>query len=252
MRTVVIKSFIITILTVVASYIIRVSFNTQNFLVDVGGLSAFATIFGTLYGIMTAFIIFEVWGQWNKISMLIDQEATGLERMFRLCLYLNDARVEKHMKKAIFDYASMIVKGKFSRLGNGIRNPKTGIVFREIFKVLRSIQFDDSKDPAIFPLIVEQGGKLQETRTNRINQSLTRLPVILNSFFYISSAIVAVTFIVMPFAQFFYQILAVGSISYLIAFAAQLIKDLDNPFIGHFRLTPEPFERTLKHIEEDY
>lgn len=252
MRTVVIKSSIVSILAVAISYSIRQSFQTQNFLGDVSGLSAFLTVFGTLFGIMTAFIIFEVWGQWNQLSKLIDMEATGLESMFRLCLYLNDSRVEKEMKKAIFNYASMVMKGKFSRLGSGIRNPKAGMAFREIFKVLRSIQFDDSKDPIVFPMIVEQGGKLQETRTKRINQSLTRLPKILKLFFYISSIFVVLTLMTMPFAQFFYQVLAVGSIAYLIAFAVQLIKDLDNPFVGHFRLTPEPFERALKHIEEDY
>jgi len=32
----------------------------------------------------------------------------------------------------------------------------------------------------------------------------------------------------------------------------QIIEDLDNPFVGHWNLTPEPFARALKHIEEDY
>jgi hypothetical protein len=32
----------------------------------------------------------------------------------------------------------------------------------------------------------------------------------------------------------------------------QLVEDLDNPFVGHWNITPEPFERAMKHIEEDY
>lgn len=31
-----------------------------------------------------------------------------------------------------------------------------------------------------------------------------------------------------------------------------MIEDLDNPFMGNFNVTTEPFERALKHIEEDY
>ena len=32
----------------------------------------------------------------------------------------------------------------------------------------------------------------------------------------------------------------------------QLVEDLDNPFAGHINVTTEPFERALRHIEEDY
>jgi hypothetical protein len=46
--------------------------------------------------------------------------------------------------------------------------------------------------------------------------------------------------------------LSVFTIAFLQAMIFNIIEDLDNPFAGHWTLTPEPFARALKHIEEDY
>lgn len=248
----IVKSTLVSVIVIVLSLAIRNYLHTQDYLSDVGGLSAFVTVFGTLYGIMAAFVVFEVWGQYNTTSELIDSEATGLERMYRMVLYLNDKPVEKSMKLAIFKYANLVIEGKFSRLGTAMRNPETGKAFRDIFRVIRGIKFNDRRDPVVFPMIVEQGGKISDIRTRRINQSMTRLPKILKMFFYSSSLFVLFTFLIMPFSQVFFQIFISGVIAFLVFLTIQLVEDLDNPFVGHFNLTPEPFERALKHIEEDY
>lgn len=252
LKKVFLKSLFFGSIAVLLALVFRLFFHTPDFLVDVGGLGAFVTVFGTLYGIMAAFVVFEVWGQFNKTSLLIDEEAAGLERIYRLTLYLNDAPIEKSIKEAITNHANLVIQGKFSRMGLGIRNPESGKSFREIFKVIRSIEFNDQRDHVVFPLIVEQGGKLFETRVNRINQSLSRLPKILKLFFYSSSLFVLLTFLIMPFAQVFYQVAVTFVIGFLVALTIQMVEDLDNPFVGYFNLTPEPFERVLKHINEDY
>ncbi|KKT72892.1 MAG: hypothetical protein UW69_C0077G0005 [Microgenomates group bacterium GW2011_GWA2_44_7] len=252
MSIVILKSTVASIIAILLTLLARILFHTQDFIVDVGGLGAFVTVFGTLYGIMAAFVVFEVWGQYNTTSELIDSEAAGLERMYRMTLYLNDKQVEKSMKAVIAKYANLVIKGKFSKLGTAMRNPETGKVFREIFAVIRSIKFDDKRDPTVFPMLVEQGGKLSDTRVKRLNQSMTRLPRILKMFFYSSSLFVLLTFLIMPFAQIGFQIFITSVITFLIFLTIQLVEDLDNPFIGHFNLTPEPFERALRHIEEDY
>jgi hypothetical protein len=252
MKTVIKKSFIFAILVATLTLGDRFFFRTQDFLSDVGGLSAFVTVFGTLYGIMAAFIVFEVWNQYNNTVKLIEEEAAGLERMYRLVLYLNDKPVEEAMKKAIFRYAELVIEGKFRLLGEGERNIKAGKAFRDIFKVIMGVQFDDPRDSAVFPLIVEEGSHLAQTRTARITQSLARLPRILKFFFYFSSLCVIATFVIMPFSQVFYQIFTAAVVSFLLGLVVQLVEDLDNPFVGHFNLTPESFGRALKHIEEDY
>jgi hypothetical protein len=252
MRTVIIRSLLFASLAAAASYAARIYLHTPDFISDVGGLSAFLSVFGTLYGILTAFVVFEVWNEYNHISELIDKEAQGLERLYRLTLYFRDDAMTAKVKEAIADYATIIINGKFTKLAAGLRNVDHGLAFRKIAEIIRHVEFDDDHDSIVFEQIVEHYGNLGQIRTERMNQSLSRLPVLLKTFIYIASFFALATFVLMPFSNQYYGFLSVFIIGFLQAMVFHIIEDLDNPFKGHWSLTPEPFSRALKHIEEDY
>jgi hypothetical protein len=252
MRRVLFRSALFAIFSVGVSYLIRVAFHTEQYLGDVGGLSAFLSVFGTLYGILTAFVVFEVWTQYNRISELIDKEAQGLERLYRLTLYFRDDALTARMKAAISEYANLVIQANFKTLAQGGRNQQNSVAFRHMADIIREIKFDDDHDTIVYGQVLEHYGELAQVRTERRNQSLARLPVQLKTFIYISSFFALVTFLVMPFAQAFYSYISVLIIGFLQAMIFQMVEDLDNPFVGEWSLTPEPFTRALKHIEEDY
>lgn len=252
MRTVVVRSFLFAFLSAAVFYAVRFFLHTDTYLSDVSGLSAFVTVFGTLFGIMAAFVVFEVWSQYNKTQDLIEQEAQGLERLFRLTLYFRDDKLTRIMEKAVKSYASIVIEGRFSHLGSGRRNVEAGRVFRKIAAIIREVKFDDDHDQTVYDHVLAHYGHLSEVRALRINQSLARLPVLLKLFLYISSLFALATFVFMPFANQFYGFMATGFLGFVLAMVFQLVEDLDNPFSGHWNITPEPFERALKHIEGDY
>lgn len=252
MKIVVIKSLIFSIISVGLMYAARLFFHTESFLSDLGGLGGFLTVFGTLYGIMAAFVVFEVWSQYNRTVDLIDKEGLGLERLFRLTLYFRDNKLTSQMKKVIKTYADMVISGNFQKIGSGQRNPETGKAFRKISEVIRDIKFNDDHDQIIFDHIINHYGHLSEIRTQRITQSLSRLPILLKIFLYSASTLALTSFIIMPFQNMYYGFFAIGALSFILAMIFQLVEDLDNPFVGHWNLTPEPFERALQHIEKDY
>jgi len=249
---VILRSFSFSLFAVFVTYLSRIYLHTDVFIVDASGLGAFLSVFGTLYGILAAFVVFEVWNQYNHISELVDKEAQGLERLYRLTVYFRDDALLARMKSAIGEYASKVIQGKFQQLGSGHRNVETGLAIRRISEILRDIEFDDDHDSIIFDQVVKHYGELTQIRTERTNQSLARLPVLLKTFIYLASAFALITFVFMPFSSPYYAYLSVMVIAFLQAMIFHIIEDLDNPFIGHWNLTPEPFERALKHIEEDY
>ncbi len=252
MARVIFQSFLFALLSAAIFYAARVYLHTDTYLADVSGLSAFVTVFGTLYGIMSAFVVFEVWSQYNKTEELVDLEGQGLERLFRLTLYFRDKKLTEQMRVAIKKYVDVIIKGKFSVQAHGERNVEAGRSFRKIAGIIREIKFDDDHDALVYSQILEHYGHLGETRTQRINQSLTRMPVLLKVFMYLSSVFALLTFLVMPFTNPYYGYLVAGVLGFVLAMIFQLVEDLDNPFVGNWRITPEPFERALRHIEGDY
>lgn len=252
MKAVIAKSLLFAFLSAAAFYAVRFFLHTDTYLSDVSGLSAFVTVFGTLYGIMAAFVVFEVWNQYNKTVELVDLEGQGLERLFRLTLYFRDEKLTKQMKTAIKTYADGVIEGNFQTLGSGQHNVINGKNFRKISEIIRDIKFDDEHDAIVYGQVLGHYGQLGVVRTNRISQSVTRLPILLKVFLYSASAFALLTFILMPFANQNYGFLAVGFLGFILAMIFQLVEDLDNPFVGHWNITPESFERALKRIEEDY
>lgn len=252
MNRVFFRAFLFAFAVAAASYLIRMVLHTDSFLVDVGGLSAFLSVFGTLYGILAAFVVFEVWTQYNHISELIDKEALGLEQLYRLTLYFRDDKLTASMKAAIHKYADLVIAGKFHMLGEGKRSVEAGHAFRKISELIRDIEFNDDHDAIVFDQILEHYSHMGEIRTERRNQSLARLPVLLKAFIYIASFFALAALLIVPFANLYYAMLSALIIAFLQAMIFSIIEELDNPFVGDWNLTPEPFARTLKHIEEDY
>ncbi|QYK50281.1 MAG: DUF4239 domain-containing protein [Anaerolineales bacterium] len=233
-------------------WLARTYLHTELYVIDVGGLSSFLSVFGTLYGILAAFVVFEVWSQYNRISSLIGKEAQSLEQLFRLSLYFRDQELTARMKAGIREYINYVVEGNFRLLAKGERNAKSGLALRKISEVIQSVEFDDDHDAIVFEQIVEHYGAVAQLRTERTNESRNRLPRFLKYFIYIASGFALVTFLLMPFEVAFYGHFSAFVIGFLQAMVFQLIEELDNPFRGHMQLTPAPFSMALKHIEEDY
>src|SRR3989304_9020404 len=126
MLPVILRSFLFSLFAVLVSFLARTYLETDLFLSDVGGLRAVLSVFGTLYGILAAFVVFEVWTEYNHTSELIDKEAQGLERLYRLTLYFRDQKLTGQIKAAIAEYANIIIRGNFRKLGAGGRNKEHG------------------------------------------------------------------------------------------------------------------------------
>lgn len=121
MTNIFLKSLSFSLLAAVLTYSSRSFFQTQTYLSDIGGIQSFLGVFGTLYGIMAAFVVFEVWNEYNSSQSLIEREAVGLEKLYHLTLYFRDNKLKEKMKKVIVKYVQLTVES-FPDLALGKRN----------------------------------------------------------------------------------------------------------------------------------
>lgn len=252
MRNIILRSSFVSLTAILLMYLFRIFLKTDLNIGDIGGVNNFLAIFGTLYGILTAFVVFEVWGQYNNTVKLIDNEASGLERMYRLILYFRDNKLAVKIKEVINKYIDLVVTEEFPKLSQNERSQKCSTVFRKFHEIIREIKFDDDHDSITFDHLLENYDQISTIRSERINQSLARLPGLLKIFLYLSSGFVVTIFLLMPFSNMYYGFLTVGILTFILGMVFQLIEDLDNPFVGYWNISPEAFERAKKHIEEDY
>lgn len=244
-----IKSILITLIAVAIMYFARGSFSSSAFISDTGWLfGSLVSAVGTLYGIMAAFIVFEVWSKYNKTSELIDQEALGLEQLSHLTLHFRDSKLSLKMNQAIKDYTQLVVESKLKSLVGGKREDRTENSFYKIGEIIRNIKFDDDHDSIVFDHVLSEYRNLSQVRIQRLNQNVTHLPPLLKVFLYVGSVILIGAFIAVPFNNIFYSVIAIGSIGFIVSMIIQLVEDLDDPTGGHWSLTSEPFKKVLKQI----
>lgn len=225
--------------------------NEQNFLVDAGGLSAFASIFGVLYGIIAAFILFTVWSQFNSTSQSIDTEANALKQLYRFVLYLKDEGVQREIYEAIKNYTKSVIEKGMKSTASGQRDPSTSDAFNQIFLKLRLIQPRDAQEQTIFDHILKQYKETSDFRTKRLNESTARLPAPLKIFLQVASLTVVTTFAFPIFQNLSTAIFTMTATSALTSLLLLVILDLDNPFVGFWNLTAKPFERFLEYMEKE-
>ena len=246
------KSFLITLFVIGVMYALRQVVGTDIFFTKTGFVfGSLMTGIGALYGMMSAFIVFQVWNKYNKTSELIDQEALGLEQLSNLTLHFRDHKLSLKMNEAIKNYANLVVESKLKTFIGGERQVKIESAFHKIGEIIKDIKFDDDHDAIIFGNVISQYQKLSELRSQRLNQNTTHLPPLLKVFLYIGSIILISLFISVPFSNIIHNALAIGGLTFIVSIIIQLVEDLDDPIGGHWSLSPAPFERMIKQIRTD-
>lgn len=245
------KTFFIVIFSIGILLVFRFLVDEQRFLIDAGGLSGFASIFGALWGIIVAFILFVVWSQFNNTSSYIDAEANALKQLYRLVLCLKNGGAAKEIEEATRNYTKLVINVGFKTVAAGQRDPETSEAFHQIFLKVRQVDMDGERDQLVYDRILGQFKELSDARTKRLTESLIRLPKPLRIFISLSSSVVILAFSFPIFQNLSAAIFVIAVLSGSIGLLLQVIFDLDNPFVGYWNLTPEPFRRFLEFLEKE-
>ena len=70
----------------IAFYFIRTSdaYNTEILLADLGGVTWFYSVIGTIFGMLAAFAIQQEWSEWNALINAVRREVDSLEKTISL------------------------------------------------------------------------------------------------------------------------------------------------------------------------
>lgn len=224
---------------------------TTFFISDLSGVGILVSFLGTIYTLIAAFTIVEVWGQFNTVSNLLSREAKSLTSIWNYIDYLNDPKLDKAMKIALVSYTDASVKHEHDEAAKGIRSTHPSKELLGIFHVLDSISFNDKRDAAVFPLLVTAYEDLSSIRSERLDASVTRLPSMLKFFFNTLTFLLMVGFILIGFNNLVLYVLSISAAAFITSVTYQIIFDLDNPFDGDWNIQYTPFEQAKKYIIEN-
>lgn len=215
---------------------------------DISNLTLFTGAIATLYTLIVAFIIVEVWGQFNSISKYISEEAKAITSIWNYTDYLNDSSLSKKMKEGLLSYINVASNSEKKDASQGIRSVHPSKELVGILKIIDKVTFDDNRDSAIFPNLITSFENLSSLRSERIDASTNRLPGFLKILFQSLSVIVVVFFMFQPFNDLFIALFGNLTLAILVSISYFLVEDMDNPFEGHWNVDYSPLQEAKDYI----
>lgn len=244
-----IRSIVSLLVTIPLALFVRSYVGASTLLSDINGIGWLVGVLGTIYTFVAAFTVVEVWSQFNGVATLIAKEAKAITSIWNYVDYLNDTKADRKMQKSLTAYL-VHAEGEKVDAANGVRSPHPSIELMQIFHVMDTIQLNDKRDAAIYPLLVTAYEELSSVRSERIEAGTARIPSPLRIFFTILSVLLLSTFILLGFVSTSLYIYNIALVTIIINYAHTLILDLDNPFVGIWNVDYTAFAQTKKYILE--
>lgn len=233
---------IVTPILIIGLLFLKFYFKTDAlFIKDVSSVSGYLTVIGTLYSILAAFVIYAVWDQFSKCSDAVDSEANDLRDLIRYAGYFNDSLFEKKIKQAKDNYTESVLDDEWLSLRQGRVSSETEKKFHAIYSVIKSVKFDDQKDPIAWQQLIKKYNDVSDARNTRITMSLQRIPVVLKSLLYLVSVAVITGFFLLGIENNFIAVLITAFTTIVVIFVIEVVEDLDDPYTGRWAITKKDF-----------
>lgn len=220
----------------------------EYFLADIGGIGWLLGVVGTIYTLVAAFTMVEVWNQFNNTSNLISREAKAIISIWNYTDYLNDRSLDQKMQKCLTTYLDTAMTIEHSQASSGVRSAQSSPEFIAILKVIDQIKFDDKRDASIFPILTQSYEELSTIRSDRLEAGVTRLPAMIKIFFISLSLMLMISYILVGYVHLPLYIIHTVFGASIISLTYKIILDLDNPFDGYWNLDYSAFTQAKDHI----
>ena len=220
----------------------------EYFLEDIGGIGWLLGVVGTIYTLVAAFTMVEVWNQFNNTSNLISREAKALVSLWNYTDYFNDKNLDRNMQKSRVAYIKESMSTEHFQASQCIRPPQSSPELLGILSVIDQVKFNDPKDAAIFPLLTQAYEELATIRSDRLEAGVTRLPTMVKVFFISLSVMLMISYILVGYVHLPLYIVHTVFGASIISITYKIILDLDNPFEGYWNLDYSAFTQAKEHI----
>jgi len=245
------RAVVFTLGSLSAFWVLYVLFlRWQNLHFGIEPVASFLEMYGTLYGVTFAFTLYVVWSQFNSVQSGIQQEADLLEDIYRMTLLLSDQISAKSLAQNLRNYVEALLGSEWKELSQGKTCAFSHDKFMELCYSLRSVPVTDVRDQAIYAQLLEAVNRLTRVREERVTASLTRIPETLWLLLNFMSAVLLIGFLLLflpsqsNFAIFIGTVI-IAVVAFSIGLLLSIIKDMDNPFVGVWNVSPQPFRILL-------
>jgi len=210
---------------------------------------AVVAVIGTTYAVILAFTLAGVWNMFQEAQANEEQEANSLVNVYRIASQLPDANA-----RAIQDlcgrYAENALDREWPAMLNRKMPPEGGEMINQFWTLAGQAQARAPSGAIAAYQLMEELRGLTQYRRIRATQNRETLPFILWAILISGGIITVVSACFFGVANFRIHVLQVLMLSFLISLVLVAIANVDRPYQGSVRVTPEGFRYALNTLHQ--
>ncbi|MFV2016472.1 MAG: hypothetical protein ACC656_13660 [Candidatus Heimdallarchaeota archaeon] len=206
--------------------------------------------YGTLYALITAFILVNAWNHFNEIKNTYAAETEALIHLWNFVDFLDDETMSKAMHFTLLSYIEAIIKVEFPKLARFEHVHLPSPEFQKILHLLDMIDFEKSRTGIAFDAMVMAFKDLSHARNQRIEYSLNRIPGLVKLFYMLSCLFFWFAFFIQYFENELLYFFNLFATTVIVVLSYMIIFDLDKPLSGLLRISLENYDICRVYIKE--
>jgi hypothetical protein len=230
------------LLSVLGLYLFRraISFRFLKQSHDVTG--PFFTTMGTVYGIFLAFVFTATWQAYSTTSTNLVQEARYLRDLYFITKAFpqpTQGELQQHLRI----YRDSVVNDEWKSLARGEANPETIQLLHQIGDAYLRFHPSNDQEKDFYNTSIGCLTTMNSLRASRIDDSSSGLPPILLFVLLVGAAATIGLSYLFEAQNYWLQVTLTIVLTGVICMTLWIIIDLDFPFTGGARISPESFQR---------
>lgn len=213
-------------------------------------LEAFLQVVGGIYSVLTAFVIFVVWEQFNALQKLTVREGCLVSEVPRLAARLGGEDPESRRR---------IAWATRAYLDAAVAEWEQLAALRESRAAVKALDTLDARvaegtalggpSPAVHGQLLDAIAAVRECRVSRVSAAKHRMPATLSHLLSLLSLLLLVALLVMPAGESpWVALTAFASLAAVLTMVRAVVWDMDHPFVGVWRVGVEPFTEAREGI----
>src|SRR5262245_56545253 len=205
------------------------------------------SVLGSVYGVLLAFVVILVWGQFEDAKKSVSSEANQLGDLMLLSHGLPDPAPEQ-IRSALLHYAQLVVSEEWPTMAKGERSGRAQDAFDNLWFSFRNVEPKSPREISVYSECLKRLSQLGDDRRERLHACGDIIPPVIWVVLWVGAVLTVGFTYLFGVESFRSHALMTAALSSQIALILFLVFVLDNPFRGDFRIRPGAFEYAIDRL----
>jgi hypothetical protein len=207
------------------------------------------SVIGTIYAVLLAFMLYNVWDNFRAARVNMEQEANRLVNLYRVAEGFPESdRVI--IQKTAREYANVMIEEEWPAMNNAQFSPRGSRLAQQFWVEIAAVQKNNPSNlPAVGQALTELSSMTEHRRVRQL-ETQNSLPGILWMVLLVGGAITVASACLLGSQHSGLHIVLVFFLSLMMALALCAIAMIDRPFRGPIHVPPDGFHMAVESFDQ--